>query len=141
MKDPVVFSGVITTGDHACCLSGRCRRMSIEPVRAERRLTSIGRRAFDLVEALAADAGGAAFPPPHPANGRPWSDQRCRSISERPAWVEDRVVPGHWEAVLLCGSGNRTSTLVERKHALCRAGEGLGSTDSHFSYPTSCADR
>jgi IS30 family transposase len=76
-----------------------------------------GRGALRRELAVCLRTGGAMRRPHRKSQERRGRLQNIVNISERPAEVEDRAVPGHWEGDLLMGKNGRSAigTLVERK--------------------------
>jgi IS30 family transposase len=75
-----------------------------------------GRGALRRELALHLRTGRALRKPRRKSNGRRGHIPAMVNISQRPAEVEDRAVPGHWEGDLLIGKNGRSAigTLVER---------------------------
>ncbi len=75
-----------------------------------------GRGALRRELAVHLRTGRALRKPRRKANERRGRIPDMLNISQRPAEVADRAVPGHWEGDLIMGKGNRTAigTLVER---------------------------
>ena len=75
-----------------------------------------GRGALRRELAIHLRTGRALRKPRRKANQRRGRIPDMVNISQRPAEVEDRAVPGHWEGDLIMGKGNQSAigTLVER---------------------------
>jgi IS30 family transposase len=93
-----------------------------------------GRGALRRELAVCLRTGRALRKPRRRTNERRGGIPGLVSISERPAEVEDRAVPGHWEGDLLMGKNGKSAigTLVERSTRflmLLHLGHGHGAED------------
>jgi IS30 family transposase len=70
----------------------------------------------ELTDALRTGRARRRRKGPNPGRGARGRLKDIVSISERPAEVEDRAVPGHWEGDLILGRGGKSqvATIVER---------------------------
>lgn len=94
---------------------GEDKAMTVSPETIYRSIYVQGRGALRAELAACLRTGRAARVPRARPERRGQIPGRV-SISERPAEVADRAVPGHWEGDLIMGAGNRSAvgTLVER---------------------------
>lgn len=88
------------------------------------------RHELTVVKALRSGRTGRVPQSKLPArSNRPWLDGA--RLSDRPAEVDDRAVPGHWEGDLVVGPDNSgIVTLVERQTRFCLLGRLPGMRDS-----------
>ena len=88
------------------------------------------RHELAVEKALRSGRTGRKPPSKLPArNVRPWLEGA--RLSDRPAEVQDRAVPGHWEGDLVVGPGNSgIVTLVERSSRFTLLGRLPGARDS-----------
>ena len=93
-----------------------CRRVSHETIYKTLFIQARGALKKELLQHLRRSRGMRRSRHYTQKNGRQGQITDAVSIRERPAEVEDRAVPGHWEGDLLFGSHNsQIATLVERQ--------------------------
>jgi IS30 family transposase len=96
------------------------RRVSHETIYKTLFIQARGALKKELVEHLRRSRGMRRSRHYSQKNGRQGRIANTLSIRERPAEVQDRAVPGHWEGDLLIGAHNsQIATLVERQTRYC----------------------
>ncbi len=91
-------------------------RISHETIYTELYLQGRGSLREELIEALRTGRAKRRPKGPNPGRGKRGKLKDVVEISERPAEVEDRAVPGHWEGDLILGRSGRSQVgvIVER---------------------------